>query len=46
MNTGEKMAYISFEKIEKYYGSQHVLKNLSLSVEKGGFVTLLGPSGC
>lgn len=46
MNTGEKMAYISFEKIEKYYGSQHVLKNLSLSVEKGEFVTLLGSSGC
>ena len=40
------MAYISFEQIEKYYGSQHVLKNLSLSVDKGEFVTLLGPSGC
>ncbi len=40
------MAYISFEQIEKYYGSQHVLKNLSLSVEKGEFVTLLGSSGC
>lgn len=35
------MAYISFEQIEKYYGSQHVLKNLSLSVDKGEFVTLL-----
>ena len=40
------MAYISFEQIEKYYGSQPVLKNLSLSVDKGEFVTLLGPSGC
>ena len=40
------MAYIEFENMEKYYGTQHVLKNLSLSVEKGEFVTLLGPSGC
>lgn len=40
------MSYIVFEHIEQYYGEQHVLKDLSLSVEKGSFVTLLGPSGC
>lgn len=40
------MDYITFDHIEKYYGEQHVLKDLSLSVEKGSFVTLLGPSGC
>lgn len=40
------MAYIEFRKIEKYYGTNHVLKGINLSVEKGQFVTLLGPSGC
>lgn len=40
------MAYIEFRNIEKYYGKQHVLKDLSLSVEQGQFVTLLGASGC
>lgn len=40
------MAYIEFKNIDKYFGKQHVLKNLSLSVEKGQFVTLLGASGC
>ncbi|MEG1576418.1 MAG: ABC transporter ATP-binding protein [Clostridium sp.] len=40
------MAYIEFRKIDKYYGSNQVLKGISLSVEKGQFVTLLGPSGC
>lgn len=40
------MAYIEFRKIEKFYGSNQVLKGISLNVEKGQFVTLLGPSGC
>ncbi len=40
------MSYIVFENIEKYYGSNHVLKNLSLNISKGEFVTLLGSSGC
>jgi len=42
----DNMAYIEIHNVEKYYGKQHVLKNLSLSVEKGKFVTLLGASGC
>lgn len=40
------MAYIEFRNIEKYYGTNHVLKGINLNVEKGQFVTLLGPSGC
>ena len=40
------MAYIRFEKINKMFGTNHVLKDIELDVEKGQFVTLLGPSGC
>ena len=40
------MSYIEFRNINKYYGSNQVLKNISLNIEKGQFVTLLGPSGC
>lgn len=40
------MAYIEFRNIEKFYGSNQVLKGVSLDIEKGQFVTLLGPSGC
>ena len=40
------MPYIRFEKINKIFGSNHVLKDIELDVEKGQFVTLLGPSGC
>ncbi len=40
------MQYIEFENVNKFFGSNHVLKDASLSVEKGHLVTLLGPSGC
>lgn len=40
------MAYIEFRNVEKFYGSNQVLKGISLNIEKGQFVTLLGPSGC
>jgi NitT/TauT family transport system ATP-binding protein len=32
--------------ISKQYGSLQVLKNISLNVKKGDFITILGPSGC
>jgi putative spermidine/putrescine transport system ATP-binding protein len=40
------MSYIIFEDIEKFYGTNHVLKKTNLSIEQGQFVTLLGSSGC
>ena len=40
------MAYIEFKNINKYFGDNQVLKNTNLNIEKGDFVTLLGPSGC
>ncbi|MBR3401546.1 MAG: ABC transporter ATP-binding protein [Parasporobacterium sp.] len=40
------MSYIRFENINKSFGSNHVLKDINLEVEKGRLVTLLGPSGC
>ncbi len=40
------MASIDLQHIDKFYGSNHVLKDLSLTIRDGDFMTLLGPSGC
>ena len=40
------MSKIELIDINKYYGDNHVLKNLNLTIEDGDFMTLLGPSGC
>ena len=40
------MAYIHFEHINKYFGTNHVLKDITLDIEQGELVTFLGPSGC
>ena len=40
------MSYIIFDHINKFYGSNHVLKGIDLEINKGDFATLLGPSGC
>ena len=40
------MSRIELKNIDKYYGSNHVLKKLNLTIEDGAFMTLLGPSGC
>ncbi|NCA67466.1 MAG: ABC transporter ATP-binding protein [Clostridia bacterium] len=37
---------IELKKVSKYYDGKPVVKNLSLSIKKGEFVTFLGPSGC
>lgn len=37
---------VEIEGVNKIYGSNHVVKDLYLSVEEGEFLTLLGSSGC
>ena len=40
------MGRIVLRGIDKFYGSNHVLKDVDLTIEDGEFMTLLGPSGC
>lgn len=40
------MGRIELKNIDKYYGKNHILKDLNLTIEDGDFMTLLGPSGC
>ena len=37
---------LSLENIEKSFDGEKVLKNISLDIGRGEFVTLLGSSGC
>ena len=40
------MSRIELKHIDKFYGSNHVLRDINLTIEDGDFMTLLGPSGC
>ena len=40
------MSRIELKNIDKFYGNNHVLRNVNLTIEDGDFMTLLGPSGC
>ena len=40
------MSKIELQHIDKYYGENHVLRDINLTIEDGDFMTLLGPSGC
>ena len=37
---------ISIDHVSKWFGDKRVLDDISLSIKKGEFVTILGPSGC
>ena len=37
---------IEFHRVQKSFGSQPVLRDFSLSVEQGAFLTVIGRSGC
>ena len=40
------MSHVELKNLRKSYGSQVALKDISLSIDRGAFFTLLGPSGC
>src|SRR5499427_2422817 len=40
------MPFLELDKLTKRFGDQLAVDGLSLAVDKGEFVTLLGPSGC
>ncbi|MDP1422042.1 ABC transporter ATP-binding protein [Peribacillus simplex] len=40
------MSYVTIEQVTKGYENQVVLNNISLTLKKGEFATLLGQSGC
>ena len=40
------MSEIQIDKINKYYGSNHIIKDVSLEVKSQSFTVLVGPSGC
>lgn len=37
---------LQLKNINKYFGKNHVIKNVNMNFKKGDFVTFLGPSGC
>ncbi|MDH6232307.1 putative spermidine/putrescine transport system ATP-binding protein [Mesorhizobium soli] len=40
------MTALTIDRINKRYGNLHILKDISVSIAQGEFVSLLGPSGC
>ncbi|MDH4984033.1 ABC transporter ATP-binding protein [Aminobacter anthyllidis] len=40
------MTALTIDRINKRYGNLHILKDISIPIGQGEFVSLLGPSGC
>ena len=40
------MSYLVLNRLSKRYGDLTAVEDLSLSVKRGEFISLLGPSGC
>ena len=40
------MASIKIDKVNKFFGITHVIKDVSLDIKSESFTVLVGPSGC
>ena len=40
------MSEINIKEINKYYGSNHIIKDVALDIKSQSFTVLVGPSGC
>lgn len=41
-----KNSIVSMRNVNKWYGENHVVRDMNLEIKEGEFLTLLGPSGC
>ena len=42
----ETESFVRVEKLAKHFGATRVFDDLSFGIDRGEFITLLGPSGC
>ena len=40
------MASVTIRNVEKYFGTTHVIRGVSIDIADGEFCVLVGPSGC
>jgi putative spermidine/putrescine transport system ATP-binding protein len=40
------MTALTLDRLNKHFGDLHILRDVSIAIAKGEFVSLLGPSGC
>ena len=40
------MSYVTVENIAQFYGDRPILENVSIGVEEGAFISIVGASGC
>lgn len=46
MSAEESRSIVSIQHVDKWYGNNHVVKDMNIEIAEGEFLTLLGPSGC